>query len=887
MTFISRFLMICLLGALALPLAPSLAQPVSLNSAWEFVPENNLTLATVSTVQNWETVNLPHTWNRLDPYDEADGYRQGVGWYRKSLFLSRNGRDRIWLKFEGANEHAAVFLNGQEVTEHMGGYTAFMADLTPYVQWDQENTLLVRVSNRMNALIPPLSMDFTFYGGIYRDVWLIRKADQHFDHGGVAGPGVYLSTPEISAESAQLSVAVHLKNEDSRKKAGVLRLELRNPDGEVVATKEQALSLPARNGGKETLSLLVDRPHLWHPDDPALYRVTVRLLEAGTGVEWDLFSARYGFRWVAMDANRALLLNGQPLKLMGSCRHQDYPGFGSAMPDQLHRQDVVRLKAMGGNFIRIAHYPQDPAVLEACDELGLLAWEELPIVNSITVSDSFQLVSTQMLEEMIAQHRNHASVIMWGLMNEILLRVNVGLRQNPQLDREAYLRAVRDLTQHLHDHAKSLDPLRWTTIAHHGNYALYEEAGMNAITDVVGWNLYGGWYRPDMQDSEQTLDQFHRDHPSKGIIISEFGGGSDPRIHAIDPRRFDFSIEWQTGIHADYLPLIRRRPEVMGCALWLLTDFNSEGRKDAVPHINSKGILNLDRSPKDSYLYYQAALAQSPYLEIGSLGWRKRAGFAGPDGSLSQPIFLFTNQPEVRLALNGKDLGTFAVENYHLRLMLPLVQGRNELKVEASGLSPKYAVLEADVYPADLRTLNPDRIDLRMNLGAHFFFTHPLNETVWLPEQPYTPGGIGYVGGKPLLSWNGDRVGSDREIFGSDHEPVYQTHRDSLIAFRADLPEGWYEITAHFAEVIGKKAREKLAYNLGADAAEAEIAAESRHFHLKINGRTVMRDIVLTDYQATSFRLQVQVQEQEGLTIEVVPVRGGAMLSGVEIHSLR
>lgn len=866
--------------------ARGLTQPVSLNSAWEFIQDDKLTIAGAAEVKQWENINLPHTWNRLDAYDEADGYKQGVGWYRKRLFFSRSGRDQVLLKFEGANEHAIVYLNGEKVTEHLGGYTAFTADLTPFIQWNEENTLLVRVSNRMNKFIPPLSMDFTFYGGIYRDVWLIREADQYFDPGMVAGPGVYLHTPAVSEEEATLEVEAQLKNTAGEAKNVTLQLTLRDPEGKIAAEIQEEVALGAGTTVTAGMNVSVDDPHLWTPDDPALYQVEVRLADAQTSEELDLFNAQRGFRWVEMDENRALLLNGQPLKLFGSCRHQDYPGFGSGMPDELHRRDVELLKEMGGNFIRIAHYPQDPAILQACDELGILAWEELPIVNSITVADSFRIVSTQMLEEMIAQHRNYTSPIMWGLTNEIMLGLNRGLRSHPELTEEQYLDSLRSFVRDLHDHAKRIDPSRWTTMAQHGRYELYEDAGLNDITDVVGLNLYYGWYSTDFTQVGAFLDRFHADHSDKGIILSEFGGGSDPRIHADEPRRFDFSIEWQTGIHAAYLPQILERSHVMGASLWILTDFNSEGRKDAVPHINSKGILNLDRSPKDSYLYYQAALADKPYLRIGSLGWRRRAGFAGADGRLAQPVFIFTNQPEVRLFLNGEELGAFPVENHHLRAMIPLANGKNELRVEGEEGLVAHAVLDAEVYPPNLRTLRTGDIDLRMNLGAHFFFVEDLTENVWLPEQPYTPGGIGYVGGTPLITWNGVRVGSDLEIFGSDNEPVYQTHRDSLTAFRADLPGGWYEVTVHMAEVVGQRAREQLAYNLGIDGEAIVTAAAPRHFHLRINGDIVMRDIQLTDYQATSFRLPVHLPEGEGLIIEVAPVRGGAMLSGVEIRGV-
>ncbi|MCB0587736.1 MAG: beta galactosidase jelly roll domain-containing protein, partial [Phaeodactylibacter sp.] len=565
------------------------AQEATLNPAWQFLQDDSLDVKALEGATGWRLVNLPHTWNRYDAFDEEEGYKRGVGWYRKTLYLPRTENNRLFLKFEGANQHTTIYVNGKKAGEHAGGYTAFVVDITAQAMLDAGNTIVVKVDNRYDKAIPPLSADFTFYGGIYRDLWLLRKPEQFFDLTDGSTKGVYLSTPKISEEHAQLRVLAKVRNTSVENQALTIAARLFSPDGALIEERSKKINVGAGLSGQQEIIFEINKPKLWTPARPVLYRVEVGLIDP-KGQTLDSFTARRGFRWVKMDESRALLLNGKPLKLIGTNHHQDYPGLGNALPDELHRRDIRILKDMGANFLRVSHYPQDPALLDACDELGILAWEEIPIVNSITVSDAFKINSVQMLREMIRQHYNHTSIIIWGFMNEVLLRVNNGLQDNPWIEEKAYVREVEKLAAALNAIAKEEDPSRWTAIAHHGNYKLYEDAGMNEITDIVGWNLYYGWYSANMPEAGEFLGRFHEDHPDKGIIIAEYGGGSDPRLHAIEPKRFDFSIEWQTAIHASYYQQMLAHPYIMGGAVWNFADFGSEGRKDAVPHINSKGI---------------------------------------------------------------------------------------------------------------------------------------------------------------------------------------------------------------------------------------------------------------------------------------------------------
>lgn len=869
---------------LAMVFSKGISQEITMNSDWLFLQNDTLTIAEVGITDEWKKIILPHTWNNDDVNDDIRGYKQGVGWYKKSVFLASGKNNNVFIKFEGVNQIAEVFVNGEKAGEHIGGYTAFAIDMTPFIIFNSHNEILIKVDNSYNPNVPPLSADFTFFGGIYRDVWLIRKGDIHFDILDKSTSCIYLSTPEVSRASALINVRAGLRNGGLVKQNIEYGVQIFDPENKLVAEDRMFVEIEPDTTTSVEVPFTVFQPELWSPDSPKLYKVEISLYGSnGTLSELKMF--KKGFRWVEMDENRGLLLNGEPVKLIGANRHQDFEGLGNALPDELHRNDIRLMKEMGANFIRIAHYPQDPAILEACDEMGLLVWEEIPIVNYITVGDGFEKVAENMLKEMIRQHYNHTSVIMWGLMNEVLLRLNKGLESNSQFNRETYLKKVNELTISLNKLSKEEDPFRWTAIAHHANYDVYEEAGLNDITDIVGWNLYYGWYSGNMPGAGDFLDRFHADYPEKGIIIAEYGGGSDPRIRAIKPVRFDFSIEWQTAIHASYYQQMLERPHVMGGAIWNYADFSSEGRKDAVPQINSKGIVNYDRSLKDSYLYYQAALSDVPYLAIGNLDWRSREGFANQPGRLDHPLFIFTNAASIEIWLNSESLGTFPVDNFHTRVMVPFEDGKNSVIVKTKeGLSNE-ASFKVNVYPSDLGVLSPEEIDINMNFGAHFSFTDDVTGKIWLPERPYQTGSLGFLGGSQLMTWSGVRVGTGVTINGTGNDPLYQTHRDSITSFRADVPDGWYEVTLSFAEIYSKEVREKLAYNLGADSDELYKYVE-RAFVVSVNGDDIVNIENLEDFRATDYRFRVRASDKKGLVFEFDAIRGSAFISAVSIRGL-
>ena len=857
---------------------------ITINSGWYFIQDDHQTIDDIADVTTWINVNLPHTWNQEDPFDDLRGYKQGVGWYKRDMVISSDGGEQVFLKFEGVNQYSEIFINGKKAGEHAGGYTAFVVDISRYIVFDQNNQIIVRVDNRVNPNIPPLSGDFTFFGGIYRDVWLIRKSDIYFDLTDKSTTGVYLTAFNVSSTQAKLQVRTGIKTVSQKPNRILLETTIYDSNNQQVAKGSIRVRMKEGEAKNIVQEIIVEQPKLWTPDTPELYTVLVNIKDAFSNQIYDQEVIKTGFRWFEMDAKGGLLLNGQPLKLIGVNRHQDYPGLGNALPDRLHVRDIELIKEMGGNFIRIAHYPQDPAILEACDRLGLLVWEEIPIVNSIMVSDTFNEVSGNMLKEMIRQHYNHPSVIMWGLMNEVLLGLNKGLQENPDLTRESYLKGLNTFAQFLNSIAKQEDPYRWTALAHHLNYSLYQEAGLNDITDIVGWNIYFGWYSADMERAGKFLDDFHQSHPGKGIIVSEYGGDGVRMLHAVEPVRFDFTCEWQTSIHASYYRQIMERPHVMGGAAWVFADFSSEGRKDAVPGMNNKGLLNYNRTPKDSYLFYQAALSRSPYLAIGSRGWESRAGIGNEAGVLVEPVFIFSNQQEVELWLDDVHLGVFPISDYHARIMVPFKHGKNRVVAKGTGWLKQEAVFQVNIYSQDLSSMKAQDIDIRMNLGAHFHFIDPVTNEIWIPERPYQKGSLGFIGGKQLVTWNGFRVGTEVRIQGTANEPVYQTHRDSIAEFRADVPPGWYEVSLHLAEIYSREVREKLAYNLGNEDEDGEVDI-NRKFKVFVNDKELLVIEGLNDFMANAYRFKVPVTST-GLRIQLLPIQGSAFLSGVAIKGL-
>ena len=885
-----------ILGLLLLLLAfAARAQPTatqSINSNWLFQKGNGADFSQAAPAAGWEPVSLPHTWNAHDAFDDAPGYYRGVGWYKKTLYVpARPAGGRVYLAFEGANQVAEVFVNGRKAGEHRGGYTAFRLPIDQLLKADPAaaNEVLVKVDNSYNADLAPLTADFTFYGGLYRDAYLVTAGPVHFDLDNYGSPGVFLSTPRVSAETAEVVVRGALRNETSRPRRVVLTQQLLDAGGRAVARQQTRLTLPAgQTQAFEQAFRGLRRPHLWSPTDPYLYRVVSAVADAGSPQSLDEADNPLGFRWFRFDAAQGFFLNGQPLKLIGASRHQDFAGLGNALPNALHERDVQLLKDMGGNFLRIAHYPQAPAVLQACDRLGILASEEIPVVNQITESEAFFQNCKTMQTEMIRQNFNHPCVIIWAYMNEVLLSSRGVDLANAQ--GAAYLGSVARLARELDELTHREDPGRVTMIAMHGDYKLYRKAGLTAIPQVVGWNLYNGWYSAKFDGLDGFLDYYHQEEPTKPIIISEYGADADVRLHAPQPIRFDKTPEYAVRYHQYYWQVIRDRPFVAGAAIWNLANFGSEGRQEATPHVNAKGLLTFDRQPKADYLFYQSRLLQTPFVRIGSRAWTLRGGVAaGPDSLFcAQTVEVYTNQPAATLTLNGHALGTHPAEEGVARFRVPFANGPNRLAATTSTGRDEVEI-EFQLTPTDLIASQLPFAELNVSLGDQRTFTDATRRQVWLPEQAYQPGGWGYVGGKVFVQANTSRVsyGSDRDILGTDYDPIFETQRIGIEEFRADVPPGDYDVTLHFAELQYLPPAEKLAYNLDKAAAVAAAAPSERRFGISLNGRALPDLSTATGLRpqlALSETMRVTVAAGQPLVVAFRARQGESILNGIQIH---
>ncbi len=647
---------------LALPLlAGGPRERRNINDGWLFHKGENANGFQQSLdLSGWHEVALPHTWNVHDSFDQRgvdDGlditlsYYRGPSWYRKTVFLEQEDSSRrIHLQFEGANKVSEVYVNEQHVGTHTGGYTGFEFDITPQVKFGADNLIAVRVNNAYHYDIPPQSADYTMYGGIYRDVWLTKTAPVHLTR-------VLISTPEVSAEKASVRFEVFLKNSAVSDFAGSVEIAVLDPEGQTVATIRRNVTLAASAAYDVSIeNHEIAQPKLWSPDAPHLYTARVNLL-AGDRL-LDAMTERFGLRWFRFDADEGFFLNGSYLRLQGVNRHQDRAGYGNALSDELHVEDMLLIKKVGANFVRLAHYPQDPAVLNACDSLGLLVWEEIPVVRSVG-KQKFADNAKQMLREMIIQHYNHPSIIIWGLMNEVM---------RDQRDKE--LHWAVDLCRELHALAKALDPARYTA------QAQFKDRGTDVltITDIIGFNKYFGWYSDEFSTFGQHMDEQKQLYPDKIFIISEYGAGSKRGYHIEKPTAPDFSESWQLDLHQSYWKQITERKFIAGSAIWNMFDFASDEKGGNIPHINQKGLMTFDRQPKDVFYYYQCQWKDEPLVYIVSHTWRKRSGKPGE----SKQVEVLSNCEQVELFVNGKSAGTESAGSFTWDVTFK--QGINYLK---------------------------------------------------------------------------------------------------------------------------------------------------------------------------------------------------------------
>lgn len=826
----------------------------TINDGWEFRKPADT---------EWTSVNIPHTFN-LDAYRQPN-YYQGKGLYRRVLTLPEvDPHRRYYLKIDAASKAAEVTVNGKSAGSHAGGYTAFVVDVTDYIQ--KENIIEITVDNGRKD-ITPISADFTFWGGIYRDVWLVSTPEQHFRMDNMGSDGVFVSTPEVNGQRGKIQVKGEVTNDAETAVTLEVQNQIYSPQGDLLQTRKQKVKLKAGETHEfGYVSDVIANPDLWSPETPSLYKVKTQLLNPKTNEVIDEKTNKVGFRWFAFDGNKGFSLNGKLYKLRGVNRHQDQAPVGVALDDEAHRRDIRLIKELGCNFIRISHYPQDDAIVEMCDELGLLAWEEIPIINIVPDTPGYADNCELNLREMIRLHYNHPSIIAWGYMNEILLTV-------PPVDSPEWQpckeRTVA-LAQRLEAALKEEDSSRVSVMAFNMTN-LYNEIGLD-LEDVVGWNLYQGWYVDKLEDFNKWCEDQHQRYPHHPMIISEWGAGSDRRLHTTEGRAFDFSMEYQQTYVEHYLPFIEEKEWISGCTYWNFIDFNVAARQESMPRVNNKGLFYNDRTPKDVAYYFKSMWRKDiPVLRIASRDWKVRVGKEGE----TQQIKLYSNLPEVELFVNGESAGKQATDNCHAVFNVVLPVGTSVLT--AQGVYGNKPV--EDVMTIDFRPL-PDLSEgdeLAINVGSNCFFTSALSNLTWLPDRPYVPGSWGYV--------SGEARSTTSEIVNTVDVPLYQTRREGEFTYKIDAPDGNYEVELLMADVTRPAAQ--LANLLGKNKSE-ETAGETR-FNIVICGRQVETNFSPADggRYRTAFKRRYIVCNEEGcITIALEAVKGKPFISGIKVRKL-
>jgi beta-galactosidase len=863
----------------------------TINENWRFFKGDTISSKNdKESKKNYELVSLPHTWNNEDAVDQAPGFYRGIGWYCRNIFIGDEGKNKqVYIHFEGANQELELYINGKKVGNHIGGYTAFNFDITAFVVVGKQNSFAIKLTNEYNKDIPPLSADFTFFGGIYRNVSLQFLNPIHFNKKDFASSGVFVDTQNVTEKNATIIIKSIIKNNFYVKKSITIQTNIIAPSGIVVSSSKDKINVNP-NITKEIISkpISIIDPALWSIENPNRYKVQVSLIENNSKQVQDLIESTFGIRWFNFTANEGFILNGKQVKLIGTNRHECYEGMGNALRDEMQLRDIRLIKEMGGNFLRLAHYPQNQEIVNLCDQLGIVTILEVPIVNAITESDAFLNNSLQMVNEMVKQNYNHPSIVAWSYMNEIMLRLPY--KNDPEKHKN-YCIEVHKQAIAIENLIRQLDSNRFTIIPCHGSLNAYKESNIIDVPKVIGWNLYQGWYSSNFNGFDDFIDNFHKEFPNKPIVITEYGADVDVRLHSFLPERFDYTSEYANLYHEHYLKSILDRKFISGAMIWNLNDFYSEYRENAVPHINNKGITGLDREIKNTYLLYQANLLKTPFIAIGDKNWISRAGVETAPNSCLQPVIIYSNQPEIELFHNGISLGKYSVENGVTSAKVPFVNGENTIETIASkdNKLKDFLKIKFDLIPSKSNKTN--YLDLNVMLGSNRYFEDRTSQICWIPEQAYTTGSWGYIGGeafKPKTK-NGIIPSSDLDIYNTNQDPIFQTQRLGINEFKADVPEGKYLIYCYWANLSPKIAKENLVYTLGNTGNYTE--TKTCAFDVFINNQIALKDFDICNQigvqQAVIKKMEATVTDGKGIDIKLQPINGSVpFLNAIRIVKL-
>ncbi len=636
---------------------------IPLNDAWRFHRgEARGADQPGHRVDNWASVELPHTWNARDGQDGGGDYYRGPSWYRRTFetpALVEGGR--VFLRIHAANTIADVFLNGHHVGTHQGGFSRFVYELTPRLRKDKPNVLAIKVNNAHTEHVPPFSADFTFFGGLYRGVDLLVTGPLCISPLDYGSSGVYLRQENVSADQADVTIRTLLSNAGDARSVAV-QAAIVDADGKEVARVEQ--DGPVATGASEVAQRVrLADPHLWAGrSDPYLYTVRVQVRDGDAVV--DEVEQPLGLRFFHVDPDKGFFLNGRHYDLHGVNRHQDRLNMGWAITLAEHEEDFRMIHEMGCTAVRLAHYQQAPEAYALCDRLGLVVWAEIPLVNRIVDSPAFEANCKQQLRELIWQNYNHPSIVCWGMQNE----VTASWQPGPN---------AAELVGELHELSKAEDPDRLTTLAATGPH----EHPANWQTELSAFNTYFGWYWGPVDGIGPWADKMHADHPDTPVGVSEYGAGGSIHHHEWPPKRPQHDgdwhpEEWQTHLHEVHWQAMAERPFLWGKFVWNMFDFAVDNRREGdTAGRNDKGLVTYDRKTrKDAFYWYKVNWAEEPMVYITSRRYTPRT-------SLPVPVRVYSNCPTVTLFVNNENQGEGIREGkVHIWPNVELKTGRNLIR---------------------------------------------------------------------------------------------------------------------------------------------------------------------------------------------------------------
>jgi beta-galactosidase len=632
---------------------------------WSFVKGTFASPKAAAASSGWETVSIPHTWNNVDMQSGPNYYR-GDAWYRKSWTPEANIKDkRVFLRFEGVGQVADLYVNNQWVGQHKGAFGAFCFEITHFLKADTVNVILVKANNEERKDIIPINNRlFGVYGGMYRPVALIITPKVNISTLDYASPGVYIRQDSVSAEAADITVTTKIENTEEHPVQRSIQTEVRDSTGRMVASGRQNVWLQDQGMNNIIQRLHIRQPHLWNGlKDPYLYavRVSLRASEgkatgpdgSATGPEasasgpdgsatgsadLDAVVQPLGLRNFSIVQGKGFYLNGQPYRLYGVNRHQEWEGSGSALSNAQHKQDLDLIKEIGATSIRFAHYQQAEYIYSSCDSMGFVIWAEIPFVNAWSGQEAEN--ARQQLTELIRQNYNHPSIYVWGMHNEVYSKTADGY--------------VPTVTRMLNDLAKTEDPGRWTVST--SGYGELDRPS-NRQADIQAMNRYYGWYEGHTQELEGWVSGLEQQYPEARVVLSEYG--CEANIHQQtemvadtgNPSGQFWPETYQTAFHETQWGIIEKHPYLLATYVWNMFDFCVPGAHGGgVAARNLKGLVTYDRKVrKDAFWWYKANWSSDPVLYI-----------AGRRDSIREKsittVKVFAHMDQVTLKVNGKPL---------------------------------------------------------------------------------------------------------------------------------------------------------------------------------------------------------------------------------------